>query len=240
MEKDWQALHQAIKSIVENFPKDLSGADDLSMETQQWLGRAFAVVDQANQSDALGFRVACDNLQSALRYTNAQQITAIIFRTLAIAERNSPSTLMGSFIPAGNAFDAFSSIGNILATAKTEILIVDPYMDEKVLTVFAITAPENVLIRLLADEREHKPSLVAAMDSWLKQYSTRPLQVRLASTRILHDRLISIDQQQVWTLTQSLNNFATRSPATIAKLDTETANLKIHAFEDIWKLASPI
>jgi fructose-specific component phosphotransferase system IIB-like protein len=36
-----------------------------------------------------------------------------------------------------------------------------------------------------------------------------------------------------YTLTQSLNAFAKRSPAEIIKAD-DTANLKIAAYEDIW------
>jgi hypothetical protein len=75
-----------------------------------------------------------------------------------------------------------------------------------------------------------KPSLCA----------TRPLEIRLAPARSLHDRLIIVDGAQAWTLTQSLKDFAARSPATIVKVDGETAGLKICAYDAIWRGAAPL
>jgi hypothetical protein len=67
-------------------------------------------------------------------------------------------------------------------------------MDEKALTDFAPLAPEGVTIRLLSDQREHKPSLPPATERWKGQHGQkRPLEVRLAAPRTLHDRLIIID-----------------------------------------------
>jgi hypothetical protein len=56
---------------------------------------------------------------------------------------------------------------------------------------------------------------------------------------MLHDRLIIVDGAQVWVLTQSLNAFVVRSPATIVRVDGETAALKIKA-KDIWDKAKPL
>jgi hypothetical protein len=57
---------------------------------------------------------------------------------------------------------------------------------------------------------------------------------------MLHDRLIIVDGAQVWVLTQSLNAFVVRSPATIVRVDGETAALKIKAYQDIWDKAKPL
>jgi hypothetical protein len=50
---------------------------------------------------------------------------------------------------------------------------------------------------------------------------------------VAHDRAIFVDGDKAWTLTQSLKDFAKRSPAEIVRAD-DTAALKIAAYEAIW------
>jgi hypothetical protein len=49
-----------------------------------------------------------------------------------------------------------------------------------------------------------------------------------------------VDGTQAWVLTQSLNAFATRAPASIVRVDDETAALKIAAYEDMWAAAAAL
>jgi hypothetical protein len=154
---------------------------------------------------------------------------------LAVAELNAPAAAQGAFIPAGSAFDGFAAVGKVLSAAKGRLLIVDPYLDEKVLTDFAPLASEGVAICLLADQQSVKPSLQPAATRWSAQYGAkRPLEVKLAPPRALHDRLIIVDGNEAWDLTQSLNAFAVRSPATIVRSGPEQAALKIPYYESIW------
>jgi len=143
----------------------------------------------------------------------AQGITGVLYRALAAAELRAPVSAKGSFILAGNAFDAMAAIGKVLEAAK----------------------------RLLADEKDHKPTLRPAQQRWLTQYgASRPVEVRLAAHRILHDRLIIVDDTDTRVLTQSLNSFAARSPASIVRVDDETSALKIAAYAAIWAASSPL
>lgn len=114
-------------------------------------------------------------------------------------------------------------------------------MDEKALTDFAPLAPAGVIVRLLADQQHRKPSLIPAQQRWVAQYgAARPLEVRLAPARTLHDRLIIIDDTRTWVLTQSLNAFAARSPASLVRVDDGTSELKISAYEAVWAAAEPL
>jgi hypothetical protein len=114
-------------------------------------------------------------------------------------------------------------------------------MDAKTVTDFAVLAPETASVRLLTDAEGHKATLAPAAQSWMTQYgSSRPLEARLASSRTLHDRLIIADHKDVFTLTQSLNAFAARSPASIVCVDPETAALKVAAYDLIWQSAGPL
>lgn len=242
MAKDWQAIYFQLGALAAEMPKDLAGPAPVTQDMYQWMGRASALVNQVcGPADSAIMASACNGMSGTLRTMNAGTIAAIVYRALAIAEANAPAAAQGAFIPAGHGFDVFAAIGRILGAARQEVLIVDPYMDEKALTDFAPLAPEPVRICLLADQGAHKPSLPPAAARWRAQYvNTRPLEVRLAPARSLHDRLIVIDGHDVWTLTQSLNAFAARSPGTIVKVDAETAAMKAPAFQAIWQAAAPI
>ena len=152
----------------------------------------------------------------------------------------SPAASAGAFIPVGNTFDAFAAISKLLKDAIKDVLIVDPYLDETALTEFGLAVPAGIPLRLLADTSSHKATLLPASTRWIAQHGpSRPLAVRLAAPKTLHDRAIFVDGERAWTLTQSLKDFAKRSPAEIVRAD-DTAALKIAAYEAIWAAATPL
>jgi integrase len=152
-----------------------------------------------------------------------------------------PFVSEGVFISAGAVLDAYTAIGKLLSTAKVDLLIVDPYMDEKAVTEFSPLVNSGVSIRLLADAQHRKATLAPAAIRWAAQYGPgHPLEVRLAPARSLHDRLVAIDDKEVWILTQSLNAFAARAPASIVRVDPETADLKLAAYKGLWQGAQLI
>lgn len=115
-------------------------------------------------------------------------------------------------------------------------------MDATVLTDFAPLAAEGVTIRLLSDSFTTKATaLQPATGRWAQQYgAARPVQARLTAPRKLHDRLIVIDSTRVWSLTQSLKDFAGRSHAGINRVDGDAGKLKIDAYGQIWDDATQI
>ena len=235
---DPQALYMQLGHLTAKVP-DLTAAP-LSQSTQQWLGKAYALISQVlDNSDLMAFKSHVSNSGGGIDYTD--EITMLLYRALALAELQAPAAAQGAFIPAGNAFDAMAAVGRVLQTAANDALIIDPYMDEKALTEFAVLAPEAVSIRLLADTASHKPSLRPAVTRWITQYGPRrPVEAKLAPPRILHDRLIAVDSGAVWVLTQSLNAFAARSPASIVRVDDETAALKVAAYDNLWQSSTPL
>ena len=86
----------------------------------------------------------------------------------------------------------------------------------------------------MADTADHKATLKPAAEKWISQYGDRrPLSVRLAPAKSIHDRAIFIDQRGAWTITQSLKDLAKRAPAEIIRADSIAA-LKVEAYEQIW------
>lgn len=207
----------------------------------QWLGRAQALV-----SEALGIEGEIEiksAIGQAVQYRDWFQgeVLRILYRALAAVEMDLPAPATGAFIPAGNAFDALKAIQRIFDLAQKDVLVVDPYMDEKILTDFAHLIREGVHIKLLADASAVKASLAPAVAAWLKQYgASRPVVAKLAPKRALHDRLIAIDATRIWTVGQSFRDLAARAPTSFVEVDKETAALKMQSYDDIWNAASPL
>lgn len=219
--------------------------DSLQSEETIWMSKGYALLVASGMTlEAVELKVQMDLLTTALphlRPSFAAKISATLHRALAVAELNAPTSSRGAFISAGNAFDAMAAVGRVLSQASANVRIVDPYMDEKALTDFAVLTNPSAKVELLADSSTVKASLKPAVTRWKSQYiSDRELEAKLSAPRALHDRLIIIDGSSVYTLTQSLNAFAARSPASIVRLEGDAVPLKIAAYDSFWNAANPI
>ncbi|MGV1869732.1 phosphatidylserine/phosphatidylglycerophosphate/cardiolipin synthase family protein [Agrobacterium rosae] len=217
----------------------------LQTEETIWMAKAYAILGASGMGlEAMEVKLEMGLLTTALphlRPSYAAKIMAILHRAQAVAEINAPTSVRGAFISAGNAFDAMAVVGRVLGQASTSVRIVDPYMDEKALTDFALLADASVKVELLADSLTAKASLKPAVTRWQSQYtSDRPLEAKLSTPRALHDRLIILDGAAVYSLTQSLNAFAARSPASIVRLEGDAVPLKIAAYDGFWNAADTI
>jgi hypothetical protein len=213
-------LYCQLGSLVAEMPDLAHGP--ITAEMNRWMGRAIALVQETGDP-VITLQNACQHLSSAIRGINARTIASIVHAALAKAELNAPAAAQGAFIAAGHTFDAFTAVGKVLATAKSDLLMVDPYADEKLLTDYAILAPEKVTIRVLADQEDHKKSLKPAAERWVQQIgSARPLSVRLVPAKALHDRLIVVDGNTAWTLGQSFNKLAERAHTSLVRMDPES------------------
>jgi hypothetical protein len=241
MATDYNMLYQQLGRLLET-PPDLSTYQACVQPTAlQWLGRGHALVKAVNVSagfDAIGFSNAVDSMRTAAWSSGVQRVFQILYRALGHCELHLPAGSAGSFVPVGNSFDAFAALSKIFAAATTDVMIVDPYMDQAALVEFGLAVPEGVPLRLLADANGYKATLQPAAQRWIIQYRTsRPLSVRLAPAKSLHDRAIFINRHEAWTITQSLKDFAKRAPAEIVRADSIAA-LKLDAYEVIWAAAS--
>jgi hypothetical protein len=125
---------------------DLKKAGPMSRETHRWLGRAYALVGEAEGVGAqINFQHHLNNFEQ-YRYHSVEGIIGLLYRALATVEIEVPA-LAGTFIPAGNTFDAMAAATRIFGLATAELLIVDPYLDEKILTEFALFAPAGITLR---------------------------------------------------------------------------------------------
>lgn len=212
----------------------------MTAEQMRWVGQASALIEAFSD---LGLKMEMQNaingLNSPHRQMSYQKLLQIMHTALGRVELLCAPSVQGSFLPAGSPHDAFEAVARIFRAATKDILIIDPYMDATVLSDFCTTAPEHVVLRLLTDEGAVRPDLAPAGQRWKTQRATRPVEIRVAPARTLHDRAFIVDGAQAWTVTQSLKDLAARAHGEIVRAD-DIAQLKIAAYEDIWLKARPI
>jgi hypothetical protein len=224
---DAEQLYRRLGRLLATFPIFV---EPLTDEQRLWLARASVLVKEAGADN---YQWTWGLEKPSSEYGTAY-LKTVLYRILAETEVKVPASVQGTFIPVGNVLDAFAAVKNLMEPARADILIVDPYMDETALTEFGHLAPRGVMLRVLTDAATRKATLDTAANRWVAQYgATLPIQVRLAPPRTLHDRAIFIDKGAAWTLTQSLKDFAKRSPGEIVRVD-DIAPLKIAAYEEIW------
>jgi hypothetical protein len=237
---DVQVLYNQIGQHLAQFPDTTKG---FPPELRVWIQRAAALIKAVGDgTDTKNAREISDRASTRSMFVDGSAIHGILQRTFYELELQLPVGQQGAFIPAGNAHDAFAAVGRLLKQAQTDVLIIDPYMDSQALTTYAVTALDQVAIRLLADSKNVHADLKPAVTTWKTQYTqSRSLESRLTAPRKLHDRFIIVDNATVWMLTQSLNAFAKRSPATIIQVaDQQIAGDKIAHYTSVWNTATPI
>ncbi len=238
MKMSSEELYFRLRDLLASMP-DLADKDWNTPETHRWLGRAGAVMEAAGDIiDAAAFRTDVASLAGPWRRDAAFRLRVLLNRALARAEVALPVPVTGTFIAANTPFDALAAVARVVAKAQTDLLFVDPYADDTLLRDFVSAASEGVQIRILTDPdpRKHKPSLLPAVERWRQQYKeARPLEVRFATPRVLHDRAIIVDGSAVWMLGQSFNKLADRAPTTLMQATPDVGAPFHDAHEALWE-----
>ncbi|MED5546220.1 MAG: hypothetical protein VYD90_13300 [Pseudomonadota bacterium] len=133
-----EAYYQQIAALLADAP-DLTDFDEdwsLPDETVRWLGHASALIRAAFPLETLSIQLdsTIDNLIKTFSpKQNARMIISLMNRALANLELQLPASAQGAFVNVGSDFDAIAAFAKVLTTARGDVLIVDPYMDEKAL-----------------------------------------------------------------------------------------------------------
>ncbi|TPD73006.1 hypothetical protein FJP69_03865 [Stenotrophomonas maltophilia] len=242
-----EEMHYLYTEAIRTMPEFQSSEKiiPLTREQVQWQGRTLALIElQENIPDIVSFKDAMQrSTHTRVRAAAGMSFFQLLTTAVARAELKMPPGARGAFVGLGDQFDALRAITDVFQGANRELLIVDPYADSSILLRFAETAPEGVRIRILRDAKykEIGRQLLVAYEAWRGQHgNTRPLEIRSAPEKTLHDRFIAQDSATVYLVSQSLKDLALRSPATIQKADPAIAVEKLEAYEAMWTASTPM
>ena len=232
-----EKLYFELGRLIAEMPELASGP--ITPEVQRWLASANALVTSSGSlTEPLKLTVACENLDGPLRTRNAETIKSILHSMFVKAEANVPREVRGSVLLIGGNREAYMAMRRLLATATSDVLLVEPDARAKILADYAILAPERITVRLLADEAQYRPSLIAGIQRWQQRFSgTRNLIVRVASANILYERLVLLDSGRAWVLGAPFSHLAKRRHTTLIRMRPEDEARKIAVYAEIWEEA---
>ena len=126
--------------------------------------------------------------------------------------------LPSGIIPAGTEFDSIRQVSRLVESAKSEIVIIDPYADATILDVLSVKGA-GVTVRLVCRNRG-KPT-VSEIAKFNRQYKG----LTVSYSDDFHDRFVIIDNAELHNFGSSVNSlvrrvstYSTRSAKEIKKL----------------------
>lgn len=121
-------------------------------------------------------------------------------------------------LPANSEYDSIRMVSRLIAQAKSELLIIDPYADVTLLDILSEKA-SGVTVRLICKDRG-KPTR-SEIEKFNRQYKG----LTVEHSDDFHDRYILIDNAELHNLGSSINylgcrvtNYSTSDPKEIKKL----------------------
>lgn len=112
----------------------------------------------------------------------------------------------------GQFFDAHVFVASLISQAKESVILIDNYMDETTLTLFA--KKQNIKIELFTQNIPRQ--LSAAVAKYNKQYAS----ITLKTTNKFHDRFLIIDKKELYHIGASLKDLGNKTFA-FSKLEID-------------------
>ncbi len=130
------------------------------------------------------------------------------------------------------AFTALQRFDGILASLKGDVLLCDPWVNDKTLTQLA-TIPAACCIKLLTLNVSDPAQFRGKLQAYIKQYGN--LEVRIDGAGTIHDRYL-IDDATLWSLGTSLSGIG-KKQSLIVKLGGDLRAVMKPGFMARWNTA---
>jgi hypothetical protein len=229
-----ELLLAQLRALFERVP-DFEIYSPTSRDHMIWLGQAHALVSRWSRSEATPFQLAADALPlDLLRDSSVAKIYGIIQRAIADLELTVPDATSSVF-KAGEVYDVFRALNEVIGSAEKSIFIIDPYLDDTIFSHYLNSRKPEVKVRLLLSKNADQ--LKPAAEKYKTQFG-EVLEVK--RTRAVHDRVIFIDGYVCWVLGQSLSHAAQAKPTYLNPLSPDVIPAKLEEYDRIWSDANEI
>ena len=227
-------LLEKLKTLLQSMPP-LEGRGQYSNEQYSWLGQANALINEWDEIKSLSFKVAVNGMiQNINRSGNFGTVVAFIHDVIARIENSLPQDAGQAFGP-GAAYDFFKALNDLVSTAKTQLWVVDPYLDAEVFDGYMQALHPGVSARLLT--AKYLNNIRIAAEKYQAQFGS-VIEVRSSSQ--IHDRVIFVNNDQCWVLGASIKDAALKKPTYLAPVSADVATEKRKLYETIWAASAPI
>ncbi len=223
-----------LRALIERVP-NFDKYSPSSQEHLLWLGQGYALIQRWDRYEAVGYKSACDFMPMEVnRATNISNVVGIIYRAIADLELKVPDKGKVSFA-AGEVYDFFKELNNLIRSADSKVFIIDPYLDHTVFDQYVVSKKPEVTIRLLITKNAE--NVKAAAEKYRSQHGET---VDVRKSRKIHDRVIFIDDFSCWVVGQSIKDAAKAKPTYLSPLSPDVVSIKLHEYNEIWNTSDEI
>ncbi len=141
---------------------------------------------------------------------------------------------IGQVYNAGEVFDLFADLKQIIGKAEKRIMIVDAYFSADAFSGYLTGLEPKMEIKILAGQ--YADDVKTAVDLHTAQFHSS---VELRRSKDMHDRVIIIDDVSPWIIGASIKD-AGKKPTYLFPVPPQLAAKKIKAYEEIWAGAAPL
>ena len=137
-------------------------------------------------------------------------------------------------VPVGRVFEYFDELRKLIELARSDLLIVDPYLDAEFVSRYLPHVASGTKVRMLA--RERVSSLKPAVEAY-KAQSGISIEVRTVGG--FHDRYLFVDQQACYQSGSSFKDGAKKAPTILVQILDAFSGVQ-STYEQLWQTASPV
>jgi hypothetical protein len=139
-----------------------------------------------------------------------------------------------TYLPAGSQHDAYVELRKIVQLAKSDMLIVDPYVDE---TLWQLLTNVHPTVRLRILTQQMKGDFCLEGRKFSAQHGNV---IEIKTTVKYHDRFVIQDNRRCWHIGASIKDAGNKAFAFSELLRPELVKFAIADVENEWSVATPV
>ena len=215
-----------VQRIFRALPEMSDFFDYRSDDTMMWISDARSVLSLVHVSIDRELEILEDQIgtNKHRHYQNIRQKFMDIMTKL----RRSTRPISAS-IEKGNVFDYYDETRKILELAKTEIFLIDSYVDAEIVSTYFKAVDQSVSIRVLTSAKKTALSIVPAAKLLQKQ---NEVSIEIRSNQF-HDRFWIIDGTSGYLSSASVKDGGKNAAAVIMPV-LDAFNAIQTTYEDLW------
>jgi len=160
------------------------------------------------------------------------QYEATLLSSIAELEASLPEPAMRGAYDVGDEWAFYKDLKDIVTAAKTDIFIVDNYLNTDFFELYAAAVRPGVVFRIMTDQI--RGNLEAVAKKYAASYS-----LELRSSQDVHDRHIFLDHRG-WMVGQSIKDAAKKKPTYMVELSVGLVPTIRKMYEDLWAKAAVV
>jgi len=154
------------------------------------------------------------------------QYEATLLSSIAELEASIPEEQLRGAYDAGDEYAFYKDLKEILNRARSDIFVVDNYLNTDFFELYAVTVRPGVVFRLLTDQ------IRGNLDAVAKKYAASH-SVELRTNVGVHDRHLFVEDRG-WAVGQSIKDAAKKKPTYMVELSGALIPTVRKIYEDLW------